>query len=534
MLLTGFSATDAQTPLTQKNQDPLDRDTPQSAVFSFLEACHAQDYAKAWRYLDLRGLPENKRITDGPQLAKQLAQVLDRDPRFDVASLSRDRDGDTNDGLPRNSELVDTFTVDGKPQPLTLERTTLHSGLQIWMFAPDAVTLIPKLAAMSTGSPIDKYLPPELVNWKVMDTSLWRCIAMVLLAAVLALLSRWISRLALFVAETLIGHTRLQVDPRIHRSLVGPFQLLLPVAVFRAAFPALGLSALLRLALQHICEILFVAGAVWLCFRLVDSCVLAMRAYFTARKRQFPHPTVSLTSRILKLAVLVFGLTTLLGDWGYNTSTILAGLGVGGIAIALAAQKTVENLFGGVAVISDRPVRVGDYCRFGTSAGTVEDIGLRSTRIRTADRTLVTVPNGAFSSMTLENFDRRDKILFHITLNLRRDTTPEQVRAILESVGGLLTQNPRIEQGGMPVRFVGIGAYSLDLEVFVYVLTLNGDEFLKIQQELLLHILDEVAAAGTALALPTQASVTYTPINAMERPPVPEAGKPSLANNGRG
>ncbi len=102
--------------------------------------------------------------------------------------------------------------------------------------------------------------------------------------------------------------------------------------------------------------------------------------------------------------------------WGYNTTTLLAGLGIGGVALALASQKTIENLFGSVAVISDRPVSVGDFCKFGSSMGTVEDIGLRSTRIRTLDRTLVTVPNGSFSTMTLENFDRRDKTLFHVTL----------------------------------------------------------------------------------------------------------------------
>jgi MscS family membrane protein len=163
-----------------------------------------------------------------------------------------------------------------------------------------------------------------------------------------------------------------------------------------------------------------------------------------------------------------------------------------------------------VSVISDRPVRVGDYCKFGDRSGTVEDIGLRSTRVRTIDRTLVSVPNGAFAAMTLENFNQRDKMLFHITLNLRRDTTPEQVRAVLESVGKTLTTHSKIEAGAVPIRFVGIGSYSLDLEVFVYVLTMDGDEFLKIQQELLLKILDEVAAAGTALALPTQASVDYS------------------------
>jgi MscS family membrane protein len=187
---------------------------------------------------------------------------------------------------------------------------------------------------------------------------------------------------------------------------------------------------------------------------------------------------------------------------GCGSST---GRGVGGLAIALAAQKTIENLFGGVAVISDRPVSVGDVCRFGDRVGTVEDIGLRSTRIRT----LVTIPNAEFSSMTLENLSKRDKIWFHFALNLRRDTTPDQVRTLLESITKILREHPKVETGPLPVRFIGVGTYSLDLEVFAYVLTRNMDDFLRIQQELLLWVLEAVEAVGTALALPTQASVDY-------------------------
>jgi MscS family membrane protein len=225
---------------------------------------------------------------------------------------------------------------------------------------------------------------------------------------------------------------------------------------------------------------------------------------------RFSSSVLPLLSRVLKVSALAFGVIAVLSAWGYNTNTVLAGLGIGGVAIALAAQKTIENLFGGVAVVSDQPVFVGDFCKFGDNVGTVEDIGLRSTRIRTLDRTLVTVPNAQFSSMSLENFSRRDKMLFHPMLNLRRDTTPAQVRSILGSIHRILTEDPVIEAGNLPVRFIGVGSYSLDVEVFSYILTGDGDEFLRIQQELLLRILDSVAAAGTSLALPTQASVVYS------------------------
>jgi MscS family membrane protein len=220
------------------------------------------------------------------------------------------------------------------------------------------------------------------------------------------------------------------------------------------------------------------------------------------RMRAMTYSVLPLGQQIFKMFLYLIALLALLSAWGYNTTTLLAGLGVGGLAVALAAQKTIENLFGGISVIGDRPVLVGDFCRFGSRVGTVTNIGLRSTRIRTLDRTVVSVPNGQFSSMELENFSARDKIWFHQTLKLRRDTTSDQLRHVLSEVQDILKQHPKAEVGSIPVRFNGIGEYSLDIEVFAYVLTPDFDEFLGIQQDLLLDVMRAVEDAGTSLAVP--------------------------------
>jgi MscS family membrane protein len=514
---SGFAA--PQTPPAETH-DPLNRDTPQSSVFSFLEACRAKDYSRAWRYLDLRDLPRDQRLSNGTQLAKQLSQVLDRDATFDIGSLSHEPDGDEKDELPPDRERIDTFVVDGRSESLLLERITLQSGLKVWLFSPDSVRLVPKLVLLTGGSVIEKHLPPPLVNWTLMDTALWRWIALLLLALLLAAVSRWLSRLAVFLVDKALARLSPGVSAGTLKSLIAPLQLLFPVVVFRAALASIGPSPLLRLALERALTGLLFLGFAWLSARIVDVFIGRLRGVLNARHNATYLSVLPLASRVVKLVIFLLIVAAILSNWGYNTSTILAGLGVGGLAIALAAQKTVENLFGGVAVISDRPVAIGDYCKFGDREGTVEDIGLRSTRVRTTDRTLVTVPNGLFSAMTIENFARQDKMLFHIKLNLRRDTTPDQVRALLRSIGATLTGNPRIEAGATPVRFVGLGSYSLDLEIFVYILTRNGDEFLRIQQELLLTVLDEIAAAGTALALPTQASVSDS-LTALSNQPNP-------------
>jgi MscS family membrane protein len=476
---------------------------------AFLEAAHAKDYSKALRYLDLRNMPENRRLADGTELARQLETILDRDTQFDVGNLSRDPQGDIADNLAPNRDRVDTFHVNGQTLELDLERVTLHSGLSVWLFSSDSIGRIPTIAQMTNNSMIERHLPLPLVNWQLIGTPLWRWIGLVLLAFALAAFSRLLSRFALWLTQQFVKRLAPNWDLSLLETFLGPLRLLLSVSLFRAGMEWFAPSALLRLYLGRVLALLFFCGIFWLCAVIIDAIVRHLRTRLEARHRAFSYSVLPLSARIAKILVFALIIAAVLTAWGYNTTTLLAGLGIGGVALALASQKTIENLFGSVAVISDRPVSVGDFCKFGSSMGTIEDIGLRSTRIRTLDRTLVTVPNGSFSTMTLENFDRRDKTLFHVTLNLRRDTTPDQMRTLLQSITKLLKDNPKFETGPLPVHFAGIGAYSLDIEIFMYVRTLDGDEFNKIQQDLFLSILDAVQSAGTALAVPTQATINY-------------------------
>jgi MscS family membrane protein len=519
----------ASPPAAPRLNDPLNRDSPQSAVVSFLDACRTKNFARAGHYLDLRNIPSSdSRFQDRPQLAQQLGDILDRDVSFDVASLSRDQSGDLEDGLPPSRERVDSFTLNGKKLDLLLEHVNLRNGLSVWLFSSDSVKLIPQLSAMVTDSPVEKYLPEALVRPKFIGTPIWRCIALILLVLALTAISRSLSRLALAITAAVMKRVAPQIPSSVLQVFIGPLRLLLVVALFRAGVEWIGPSALLRLALSRILGLLFLSGIAWLFIGIVDLAMERLRVVLSSgRYQSVTSSALPLIGRVIKITILLLTVAAVLSQWGYNTTTILAGLGVGGVAVALASQKTIENLFGSVAVISDRPVSVGDFCRFDDRVGTVEDIGLRSTRIRTLDRTIVTIPNAQFSSMSLENFSKRDKMWFHQILNLRRDTTPDQVRTLLASITKILQDDPHTEVGPLPVRFIGVGSYSLDLETFAYVLTPNFDTFLKKQQELLLKILDAIEDAGTALALPTQANIWYasgngnTPEGAIATPPRP-------------
>ena len=482
-------------PPAAETKDPLGRTTPQESVFQFLEACHARDYSKALYYLDLRSMSPAARAKDGPELARQLEDLLDDTP-FEITTLSRDPEGDQSDGLAAAFEHLATFQVDGQTLDLRLERVELRPGFRVWLVSADSVAMIPKAHQAVAETPFEKKLPQRLVTFEILDTPVYRWIALVGGAIVL-----WI--VAGFLSWAVVSAMRPLVDAPGFR---GPIRVALAVAGLRAEMAVTPPATLSRTFIERALGMIFVLAVAWAGAAVVDLITERWRSRLDPRMQAVSYSVLPLGRQVLKLSLFLIAILSVLSVWGYNTTTILAGLGVGGIAVALAAQKTIENLFGGISVIGDRPVLVGDVCRFGDRVGTVMHIGLRSTRIRTPERTIVSVPNAQFSSMELENISGRDKIWFHPTLNLRRDTKSEQLMEVLASFGKILTDHPKVETGKLPVRFIGVGPYSLDVEVVAYVTTADYDEFLALQQELLLEMLRAVERAGTALAVPLQES----------------------------
>jgi MscS family membrane protein len=191
---------------------------------------------------------------------------------------------------------------------------------------------------------------------------------------------------------------------------------------------------------------------------------------------------------------------------GFELTAVIAGLGIGGIAFAFAAQKTIENLFGTVMVVADEVIQVGDQCQTGGIEGHVESIGLRSTQIRTLDRALVSVPNGQLAAGTIGNLARRDKFLFRHKIRLGYETTAEQLRRVLAEIGKMMLEDAKLDPATVRVRLVRFGDDSLELDAFAYVPTREEAVFLGIQEELLLRIVDVVEASGAAFSLPTVAA----------------------------
>jgi MscS family membrane protein len=208
-----------------------------------------------------------------------------------------------------------------------------------------------------------------------------------------------------------------------------------------------------------------------------------------------------------------------LHHFGINLTATLAGLGVGDIAVALAAQKTLENVIAGVSLIVDHAVRVGDFLNLGDIQGTVIEVGLRSTRIRTVDCTLVSLPNGQIANMRLETLSARDVFLFHPVIGLRYRTDPAQLRSVMAEVRSLLSTYTSSDRGSVRVRFVRFGASSLEVDIFAYVFARDWNSFLEIQEDLLLAVMDIVHKAGVGIACPLQ--TLYLAVDNSEKPTQP-------------
>jgi len=206
--------------------------------------------------------------------------------------------------------------------------------------------------------------------------------------------------------------------------------------------------------------------------------------------------TVELSTWLLVSVWFTAGLFLILRSLGFELTAVIAGLGIGGIAFAFAAQKTIENLFGTVMVVADEVIQVGDYCQAGTVEGRVESIGLRSTQIRTLDRVLVSVPNGQLAATSIGNLARRDKFLFRHNVRLGIETTADQLRQVLAEIRKMMLEEAKLEPATVSIRLIRFGAASLELEAFAYVPTRDEDAFLALQEELLLRIMDIVEASG--------------------------------------
>ena len=479
--------------------DPYDRETPHGCFFGFLHAAEKGNYKTAALYLQIPPALASAR----EEIARQLQVVFDhRLVTRDLDLVSKNPQGSNADSLGQGLERVAEVRGEGRLDVVLvrLERTEPPIWLISWETVRECRRLYDRLALPD----LDRKLPRFMVETRLGALPLWQVAAFILLLPILFGVAWALVTVSFALLRFLRRRTSEAPVGYWAHSARNPVTVLLTLILHRVAVEWMGMPALYRLFYNRILAVLLLGGLFWLLSRMVDALDRRVFGRYLGGATG-GQTTLSLLRRFLKIVAFVIVLLLGLAFFGVNLTTTLAGLGIGGLVLAFAAQKSLENLFGGIAVLVDRPLSVGDVCRIGTAPlGEIEDITLWATRIRTQERTVLSIPNGTVASSQIENLSRRDKFWFHPVVGLIYDTKAEQLERILADLREMLAAEPRVQTRDARVQLARLGASSLEIEIFAYVRAADRPGFDAIQEELLLKIIRIVEAAGTSLAFPSQ------------------------------
>jgi MscS family membrane protein len=492
---------DSTPPPPAQVADPLGRSTPRGTITSFNEAVHRGDLAGATMYLQLT--PSRRARAD--TLARDLSELMELYLSQPVATISASPDGARDDALAPDRERVGPLVIGDQRIDIGLVRVADSLQGPIWLISSETLAQVPALHSSITATWIERLMHPALVRRHLFGASLAQWIA---LAGSLAL--PWLLFSAF--AGVFIAIARRRIDDPLrrrwvdhwHAELHRPVIAVLSLMAHLWATQFMGLALTFRLRYGRIALVVLVAAVAWLIRRLLGVSFERARSLIPGSTYSDTRSLMLLFERLIKAFVVVVAVVMVLTLLGVDTKTALAGVGIGGIAIALGAQKTVENLLGGIFLLSDKALAVGDTCTIGNRMGVVEDITLRSVRLRTLEQTLLSIPAGTLSQSNVENLSARGKILIQSRLRLRYGTSAAQVRSILGQLSTALSEHPKLEKGTSRARLVEFSERAIEVELFAFVLTTNAEEFLVVREDVLLEAATIVESSGAGFAQPTQ------------------------------
>lgn len=482
--------------------DSLGRRNPRGTVNGFLKAVSEQNYIRASNYLYLkRSFRKNK---ERERIVKTMQNLLDQSGSIVPTSLISDKNtGNSDDELDAELDLVGTISINGKNVKLYVENNEREGSPPIWLFSAETVDAIAAVK-VDENLLVNKILPESLKERLLAGVPIGQWFIIIVLVAGAYFLSWGIIALLTFIISKLWKKARTEPTEGFIVALSLPIQLYIALWFFIDFSQRVGISIIIRQRFSYLTVTVGIVAFLMLLWRITDFIGEFSKNRMTVKGRVSTISAILFLRRTFKVAIFIFGGIAILGAIGIDVTAGLAALGIGGIALALGAQKTVENFVGSVTLIIDQPIRVGDYCRINDIKGNVEQIGMRSTKVRTGERTVVTIPNGLLSATNIENYAFRDRFFFNPVLDLRCETTPDQIRFLLVEIRSILYSHPMVGNEDARVRFIGFGASSLRLEINAYILVSTLDTALEIKEDLYLRIMDLVSESGTGFAFPSQ------------------------------
>lgn len=487
--------------------DALGRDNPRGCILGFIKAAQDEKYNVAKQYFEPPPRQRHESEQEDKELVNQLLTILNQKLAGALDFVSRDPLGHLDDGLPPDQEKIGGVLSSVEPFPIMLVRREDEQGHKVWMFSRQTLDQVPEYYDSLQFPGFEKKIPKTLVSHRLLSMPYWQWIAILLFIPVALTLGRVVTLLIELIVKYWHKSRHLPPLPPSTFRRIGPGTLAF-AAMFHFYFVGyIGTSLLYRLYYRRILLVFLSVAFYWILIRLTRFVSSRIGANLASRGRAAERSIVSLVRRFVDVLIFVFVTLVVLHSLGFDVSTALAGVGIGTLALGLGAQKTFENVFGGVSVLFDKVILVGDVCKVNNQTGVVEDIGLRSTRLRTGERTLLSIPNGIMASVTVENLRFRDKFLCQQTIRLRYDLSPEHVRNILEDIRRLLLDDPKVEDSSARVRLLRFAEYALEIEVFCYILESDYVAYLASQEDLLLQVMATLEKAGAVVALPTQTTL---------------------------
>jgi MscS family membrane protein len=482
----------------ERPKDPLGRDTPRGSIEGFLRAVDDDDFVKAVEFLDLRNLPRRYRSFDPTRLAEMLAVVIEREVWIELEELSDDPGGEVGDGLPDYRDELGSITDGETTYALFLQKIPGDEGLSIWKVSNATVAEVADLYEQFGYGPLVEAFANAIPAGSVLGIEYFKLV----MAITSALIAYPLFALVGLGLARLFSHPSSALYPRVKRFFIGPAAALGAALVLYWVMRELGVG---------------IAGQKWIRAHTINTIVtvwlllsgtgLLRDAWANRLHEQGRDAAVVLlrpAAQSIRIIIVLLAALVWLDNMGFDITALLAGLGVGGIAVALALQRPMEDIFGAVSLYTMQPLRVGDLCRIGNDLGEVEEIGLRTTRIRSLADTVISIPNTRLVTEAIDNYSLREKFLYNPTLRLRVDTSPDQLDRILQDVRDLFSSHEKVYRGEPRIRFQNFGKDALELVVFTYTDTRTYADYLEVAEDLNMKILGIVTAAGTSLALPAQ------------------------------
>ncbi len=474
-------------------------DSPRENLREFLSASGRGDWETASEFLVLSRAQRDR----GQVIARRLHAVIEQRLNLEIATVPSLAVGDTTEG---NRGVVRLGAIGGVGnREIPVEMVEQPGRNPRWAFSATTVGAVDYWFERLGNAWLRDRLPPVFMQVGPLNVYLWQWLAILVAIPVLLLITWVISAVVRQIVTRITARTKTDWDNLLAEHLRAPFRLWIAALVAEPLLATLALNARVSSFFTATTRVMVLIALFWAMLRAIRLVQDRMEnVAWAAGHTQQARTLAPLVGNLLRVTLAIAAVLVILAQFGYPVGTLLAGLGIGGIAVALAAQKTVEHLFGSVSLAADQVFRVGDWVRAGATEGSVERIGLRSTSFRTHDRTVVRIPNGRLADERIETFGERDRILLRTDIDLTYSTTPRQLNQIRKEIMAQLGEHPKISSDSLRVNVVSFTDSAIRMNVMAWFLTADFPEFLGIRHDQMLGFMEIVERNGSSFAFPSR------------------------------